>query len=72
MSIFLNLKAAMLLVAAPLIAITISGLFFSIPLASAQIQSGGVDKEGSWYAGEGLKQGDYFRYSMCHVDQRMC
>jgi hypothetical protein len=44
----------------------------SLPLASAQFQSGGVNKEGSWYAGEGLKQGDYFRYSMCHVDYKEC
>ena len=54
-----------------LIAILVLGSF-SIPLASAQFQQGGVDKEGSWYAGEGLKQGDYFRYSMCHVDYKEC
>lgn len=42
------------------------------PDAYAQFQSGGVDKEGSWYAGEGLKQGDYFSYSMCHVDYKEC
>lgn len=28
--------------------------------ASAQIQAGGVNKEGSWYIGEGLKKGDQF------------
>ncbi len=39
---------------------------------SAQTQSGGVDKEGSWYAGEGLKQGDFFSYRMCHVDYKEC
>ena len=44
----------------------------SIPSAFAQFQSGGVDKEGSWYAGEGLKQGDFFSYSMCHVDYKEC
>ncbi|MGI9567818.1 MAG: peptidase [Nitrosopumilus sp.] len=49
-----------------------SVLFLSSPLASAQVQAGGVDKQGSWYAGEGLKQGDYFRYSMCHVDYKEC
>ena len=38
----------------------------------AQFQSGGVDKEGSWYAGEGLKQGDYFSYDLCHVDYKEC
>ena len=40
--------------------------------ASAQIEAGGVDKEGSWFAGEGLKKGDYFSYSMCHVDYKEC
>ena len=43
-----------------------------MPLASAQFQAGGVDIDGSWYAGEGLKQGDYFRYSLCHVDYKEC
>ena len=38
----------------------------------AQFQSGGVDKDGSWYAGEGLKQGDYFSYDVCHVDYKEC
>ncbi len=40
--------------------------------AFAQIEAGGVDKEGTWFAGEGLKQGDYFSYSMCHVDYKEC
>ena len=40
--------------------------------AYAQFQSGGVDVDGEWYAGEGLKQGDYFSYSMCHVDYKEC
>ena len=43
-----------------------------LPSVSAQLQSGGVDKEGTWYAGEGLKQGDFFSYSMCHVDYKEC
>jgi len=43
-----------------------------LPSAFAQFQSGGVDKDGSWYAGEGLKQGDFFSYSMCHVDYKEC
>ncbi len=38
----------------------------------AQFESGGVDKKGTWYVGEGLKQGDFFRYSMCHVDYKEC
>ena len=40
--------------------------------AFAQLQSGGVDKPGTWYAGEGLKQGDYFSYNLCHVDYKEC
>ncbi len=40
--------------------------------ASAQIQSGGVDKEGSWYVGEGLELGDFFSYDMCHVYYKEC
>ena len=56
--------------AGSLIAILLLGTFS--PMASAQFQSGGVNKEGSWYAGEGLKQGDYFSYSMCHVDYKEC
>jgi len=45
---------------------------FTIPSSFAQVQSGGVDKEGTWYVGEGLKQGDFFSYSMCHVDYKEC
>lgn len=40
--------------------------------AWAQDFGGGVDMDGSWYAGEGLKQGDYFSYSMCHVNYKDC
>jgi len=43
-----------------------------LPSSFAQFQAGGVDKEGSWYAGEGLKQGDFFSYTMCHVDYKEC
>ena len=39
----------------------------ALPSASAQ-----VDKEGTWYVGEGLKQGDFFSYTMCHVDYKEC
>ncbi|WP_182133918.1 peptidase [Nitrosopumilus sp. b1] len=54
-----------------LVAILFAG---NIPLhtAFAQFQQGGVNKEGSWYVGEGLKQGDYFSYSFCHVDYEEC
>ena len=63
------MKGSLLLITA------ITALLFgslAAPSASAQFQSGGVDKEGEWYAGEGLKQGDFFSYSMCHVDYKEC
>jgi len=51
-------------------------IFGTIPLphAAAQFQAGGVSLPGDpvWYAGIGLKQGDFFRYSMCHVDYKEC
>ncbi len=40
--------------------------------AFAQLQAGGVDKEGDWYVGEGLKHGDFFSYRMCHIDYKEC
>ena len=43
-----------------------------IPSAFGQFESGGVNKQGTWYVGEGLKKGDFFRYSMCHVDYKEC
>ena len=45
---------------------------FFLSSAYAQFQAGGVDKEGTWYAGEGLKQGDFFSYNVCHVDYKEC
>ena len=30
--------------------------------------SGGVDVDGTWYLGEGLKNGDYFEYTLCEID----
>ena len=43
-----------------------------IPSSFAQTQAGGVDKDGTWYVGEGLKHGDFFSYSMCFVDYKEC
>ena len=40
--------------------------------AFSQFEKGGVDLPGSWYVGEGLKQGDYFSYNLCHVDYKEC
>jgi len=34
--------------------------------------AGGVNVEGSWYLGEGLKAGDYFEYSLCEIDLNDC
>jgi len=34
--------------------------------------TGGVDVDGSWYLGEGLKAGDYFEYSLCELDLNDC
>ncbi len=63
------MKASLLIISA------ITALLFgslATPSAFAQFQSGGVDHEGTWYAGEGLKQGDFFSYSMCYVDYKEC
>lgn len=40
--------------------------------ANAQLQAGGVNKEGSWFVGEGLKKGDQFSYNLCHVYYKDC
>ena len=63
------MKALLLVV--PLAAVLLIGMS-AFQHASAQFQSGGVDKDGEWYPGEGLKQGDYFSYRMCHVDYLEC
>jgi hypothetical protein len=34
--------------------------------------AGGVDVDGTWYLGEGLKVGDYFEYSLCEIDLNDC
>ena len=34
--------------------------------------AGGVDVDGTWYLGEGLKAGDYFEYSLCEIDLNDC
>lgn len=40
--------------------------------AFAQFQGGGVNKPGTWHVGEGLKQGDLFSYSLCHIHYKDC
>jgi hypothetical protein len=54
-----------------LIAVSLIASVFS-QSASAQFQGGGVNKSGSWYVGEGLKKGDLFSYSLCHIDYKDC
>ena len=44
----------------------------SVQYVAAQELGGGVDKKGSWYVGEGLKTGDRFEYSLCHVEYKEC
>jgi len=34
--------------------------------------SGGVNVDGTWYFGEGLKKGDYFEYTLCEIDLNAC
>jgi hypothetical protein len=57
------------LVALLAVSLILSGLSQS---ASAQLQAGGVNKEGSWYVGEGLKKGDFFSYNVCHTYYKDC
>ena len=33
---------------------------------------GGVDLDGAWHMGEGLKDGDYFEYAVCEIDLNAC
>ncbi len=33
---------------------------------------GGVDVDGTWYLGEGLREGDYFEYSLCEMSLNDC
>jgi len=60
----------------PIKTLIIFGLFFgvitSVQIAMGQELGGGVDLPGEWYVGEGLKQGDYFSYDLCHVDYQEC
>ena len=48
------------------------GLLLAPTVVSAQEAPGGVDKDGAWYSGEGLKHGDFFSYRMCHVNYKEC
>lgn len=49
------------------------GLGFSNLSYGQGVQTaGGVDLDGTWYLGEGLKKGDYFEYSLCELDLNDC
>src|SRR3989338_6681559 len=54
-------------------AMILAGIF-SLNVSYAQFQAGGVQlpDDPSWFVGEGLKKGDFFSYSMCHVDYKEC
>ena len=58
----------------PIAALSVTVLIFATYSADAFAQSGpgGVDKEGEWHVGEGLEQGDYFHYTLCHVNYKDC
>ena len=50
----------------------LSAGFLFIPSAYGQYSAGGVDDDGTWYVGEGLKEGDFFSFDLCHVDYKEC
>jgi hypothetical protein len=47
-------------------------LLFSIISITALESQEAFSQQIDWNLGNGLKQGDYFRYSMCHVDYNDC
>jgi len=56
-----------------LIFVILFGIGFSNVSFGQGVQtSGGVNVDGSWYLGEGLKVGDYFEYSLCELDLNDC
>jgi len=46
--------------------------FSNLSYGQGVATSGGVNVDGSWYLGEGLKAGDYFEYSLCEIDLNDC
>ena len=46
--------------------------FSNLSYGQSAQTSGGVDVDGTWYLGEGLKDGDYFEYSLCEIDLNAC
>lgn len=62
-------RAAVLALAA---AASLSAALLAAPPAHAQQIGGGVNVPGEWWLGEGLKQGDFFSYQLCHVNYKEC
>jgi len=53
--------------------VILSGLGFSnLSFGQDSQTSGGVDVDGTWYLGEGLKEGHYFEYSLCEMNLNDC
>ena len=54
--------------------IILSALIITFGLTSTAYaqNSGGVDMDGTWYLGEGLKDGDYFEYTLCEINLNGC
>ena len=50
------------------------GVFFGMSNGYSSLYPSGppIDIPGTWYLGEGLKQGDFFSYSLCHIDYKDC
>ena len=46
--------------------------FSSLAFGQGTMSAGGVDVDGTWYLGEGLKTGDYFEYALCELDLNDC
>jgi len=53
---------------------TLLVLSYTVPKSYAQAAqtAGGVDVDGEWFVGEGLKKGDYFEYQLCQLDLNDC
>jgi hypothetical protein len=60
------------LILSSFLAIAFSLGFSNVAFGQGVQTAGGVDVEGTWYLGEGLKKGDYFEYSLCELDLNDC
>jgi len=54
------------------LAIIFSLGFSNLSFGQGVQTAGGVNVDGTWYLGEGLKEGDYFEYSLCQLDLNDC